>query len=229
MAERRMNQRATDNYDNAPEVGLAASGYLIVGEFKVSTARHADTVSIGDVSRVVSTSTSQTMSGSLRANSMEGKLVASVHVTAGSGGLDGLAEAAARQLMLELFPMRVVQVGPAPDVLTLDRGADGGIKLGDRVHIYSRGKPVIDRESGAVLSEGVRTLVGDALVFDVEPGAGVSEAREVGPAFSAQEGYAAYLAGHDAVASPVAKARPARSSHRPSTAKPDAAASGAHW
>ena len=230
MLERRLNQRATDNYDNAPDVGLAASGYLIVGEFKVTSQKHANTIGLGDVKRVVSTSTSETLSGDLRANSMDGKLVASVHVTANGGGLDGLAQAAARDLLLELFPMRVVQVGPGPGMVTLDRGTDGGVKVGDVVHLYSRGAKVVDPETGAVLSEGARTYVGDVVVSDVDPGGGISEARQVGAAFQPQVGYAAYRGPVNGQTAPSASSGAARlRRHAASGSKSADEPAGLHW
>jgi hypothetical protein len=143
--------------------------------------------------------------------------------------MDALAALAARKLMLELFPMRIVAVGPAPDVVTLDRGEDGGVRVGARVRLYRRGAPVIDRDTGAMLSEGARTLLGEVTVFDVEPGAGVSQARIVGPVFQPQVNDAAYLVDASSPSPGAVSSRPGARRAVSQAAKPAITPDGFHW
>ncbi len=191
IAERQMNAQAQGDASPSAMEGLRTAGYLIVGEFRSSTSSHANSISVGGESRVLSTSSSTQMSGTLRALSTDGSLVEAVDVSVNGGGPDALADAAARALLLKLFPMKVVQVDAAQGVVRLNRGEDAGLRAGSHVRLYSLGERIVDPQTGTLLSEGARTYVGDIVLTDVEPG--ISTGRFAGASFPVSVGYAAQL------------------------------------
>ena len=174
MQERALNSAATNDYDSVGVQGMRASGYLISGTFSTSTARHANTVSVAGITQTVSVSTSSSASGVLRATSVDGKQVASVQASGGS--IAAAAQAAAQKMLLKLFPIKVVQV--AGGNVYVNRGQDAGVRVGAHLQLYHQGAPIIDRATGAMLSEGARSLAGEAVVTDVQ--ANVSTARLIG-------------------------------------------------
>ena len=216
LAERQVNAQSQGDTSGSVVEGLRTAGYLIVGEFRSSTSRRNNTISAGGVSRVISTSSSTQMSGTLRALSTDGALVESVDVSVGGGSLDALADTAARALLLKLFPMKVVQVDAAQGVVRLNRGDDAGLRAGSHVRLYSLGERIVDPQTGTLLSEGARTYVGDIVLTDVEPG--ISTGRFAGAPFPVAVGYAAQLgAGPSAAPSPVAAAAGPAAPPRPGT------------
>jgi len=198
LTERSLNAVATSDYENLGVQGMRASAYLISGEFRSSTSRHAKTITVGGISQTVSTSSSTAVSGTLRATSVDGKLVETIQVS-GAPSVEAAILTGGRQMLLKLFPMRIVQV--AGDTIYVNRGQDGGVRIGSRLRLYHLGAPIVDKQTGALLSQGARMLSGEAVVTDVQEN--VSVARLSGGA-SAVIDDLAELAGMAAPAAPAA-------------------------
>lgn len=206
--ERALNERASGQLTMDPDEGLAVSGYLVDGDFIVTSSRHTNSITVAGVSTPTSTSTSTAVTGTLRVTKMDGRLVQTVRFTAPSK--EAAANVSARALLLQIFPMSVVQVGP-PGTIRLNRGQDAGLTVGAKLQLYHRGAPIVDKQTGALLSEGARTLIGSATITDVEPN--IATAQVVGSAAVA-EGDTAQVGAGPAAASaaggaPAAARKPA--------------------
>jgi hypothetical protein len=173
--ERALNQRASGQLTMDPDEGLAVSGYLVDGDFTVTSSKHTTSITVAGVSTPTSSSTSTAVTGTLRVTKMDGRLVQTVRFTAPSK--EAAANVAARALLLQIFPMSVVQVGP-PGTIRVNRGQDAGLAVGAHLQLYHRGAPIVDKSTGALLSEGARTLIGEATITDVEPN--IATAQVVG-------------------------------------------------
>jgi hypothetical protein len=207
LQERSLNQGATGESGSLQE-GMRTAGYLIVGEFHTATARHDKTLSVGGESTVLSSSTSSSVTGTLRALSVDGTLVESADVKVSSGNIEEVANAAARALLLKLFPMKVVQVDAASGVIRLNRGDDAGLKAGQHVKIFSLGEKIVDPQTGTLLSEGARTLVGEIVLTQVDPS--VSTGRFAAAPFPVAVGYDALAGSGGAGPGPAAPAKGAK-------------------
>ena len=160
QAERSLNAAGNGEEAAGP---LATSNFLITGEFAATTHSRSSSISVAGYSEKTGTTTWSSVSGTLHVTSSSG--VAKASTTANGGSLQSVAEDAARKLLVQLFPMRVVQASGA--TVVLDRGQDAAMRPGMRVTLYRVGAPIPDPVTGAV-HEGVRTQIGEAVVTAVQ-------------------------------------------------------------
>ncbi len=107
------NSQASGDFGASAEEGMRQSGYLVSGDCSTSARRHSSAVSIGGVSETVSSSVRTTAACTLRALSVDGRLIGSAQ---GDGGTaQAAAEAAARALLARILPtLGVTSAAPPP-------------------------------------------------------------------------------------------------------------------
>ncbi len=162
--------------------GPEGAGFLVLGDVTIGLDRTSNRVSVGSVSREVSASYTMSVEGALRIESLRSEVIEAVSVAvrekvSGPNALteassmraaaDAFADAAAKKLLLQLFPMKIVQVEDG-GLVRLNRGGDAGLKVGDTLRAYRIGAPIVDDVTGALLSAGARTYAGDLAIVDVE-------------------------------------------------------------
>jgi len=107
------NSQASGEFGMTAEEGMRRSGYLVSGDCSTSSRRRTNSVSIGGVTETTSTSTSASASCSLRALSVDGRLLGSAQGS--GGGADAAAQAASRALLVRILPaMGVTPSAPEP-------------------------------------------------------------------------------------------------------------------
>jgi hypothetical protein len=95
----------------SPEEGMRQSGYLVDGQCSGAVRDHANTISVGGVSRTVSTSASIRVTCTLRATAMDGRMIGSAE--GGGDSAAAAASAAAKALLVKILPAMGVSA-PAP-------------------------------------------------------------------------------------------------------------------
>ncbi|WP_156428190.1 hypothetical protein [Novosphingobium sp. FSW06-99] len=179
VAERDLNAQSSGDQDAGGVQGMATSNYLVSGSFSSASSRHNRTISAGGVTENLSSYMTTAVSGTLRVTSTGGVLKYTTSVSGGSP--QEVAQAAARALLVMLFPTQVVEV--SGQMIVLDRGQDVGMRVGTRLSLFHVGSPIVDKMTGAV-HEGVRIPAGEAIVQSVQPTLstaqlqGTSSARE---------------------------------------------------
>ncbi len=189
LADERAIGGARKTYERGG-AGVGQAGYLVLGDVTVNVRRTADTINVaGATAREVAAHYAMVASGSLRIERLDSRVISSFEVSASaplSGGGDArdaeaarkisvaFAEAAAKAILPRLFPIEVAAVDSGR--IVINRGADIGLKPGDRLAVYALGDPIVDPTTRVQIAAGVRRKVGEVRVDDVQANVSVGSA-----------------------------------------------------
>lgn len=157
---------------------LAGADYLVYGSVSVLSIEHTSQQLPG-TTRTITYSTGY-VQGNMRVVDVKaGRIVESRQIkikrrVEQAGGDqrvfvdlgDAYAEEVAATLMNALYPIKVAAVAPDGTVY-LNRGADGGLKLGQPLLVMRQGDRVVDPDTGVQLGN-IETVVGGLQVVEVE-------------------------------------------------------------